>query len=317
MKGQLITSLCVGLLASCSASDNEHRAVGELSSDRVELSADYAEVITAIEVAEGARVSKGQLLVSLDNSRAVARLAEADAALLQARARLDELVRGPRGESITAARANVEGATQELQFRQAEKSRIETIFQRGLTSADAADAANAAFDSAQATLKLRLAQLEELLAGTTLEELSQAEQAVAQTLARRDGAQLEVERHRLHAPVDGIVDSRVFELGERPGVGVPVLVILAANQPHARVYVPEALRVRIKSGDTATIHVDGLESPVAGIVRTVEHDAAFTPYFALTERDRGRLSYVAKIDIAEDRERLPDGVPVEVEFQLD
>ena len=44
--------------------------------------------------------------------------------------------------------------------------------------------------------------------------------------------------------------------------------------------------------------------------------AAFTPYFALTERDRGRLSYLAKIDITENRERLPDGVPVEVEFVL-
>ena len=43
-------------------------------------------------------------------------------------------------------------------------------------------------------------------------------------------------------------------------------------------------------------------------------EPAFTPYFALTERDRGRLSYVAKVDIVEQRDRLPDGVPVEVEF---
>ena len=60
-------------------------------------------------------------------------------------------------------------------------------------------------------------------------------------------------------------------------------------------------------------------NPVAidGRVRWVASEAAFTPYFALTERDRGRLSFVAKIDITEDRERLPDGVPVEVEFLLD
>ena len=51
-----------------------------------------------------------------------------------------------------------------------------------------------------------------------------------------------------------------------------------------------------------------------GRVRWIASDPAFTPYFALTERDRGRLSYVAKVDITEQRERLPDGVPVEVEF---
>ena len=46
------------------------------------------------------------------------------------------------------------------------------------------------------------------------------------------------------------------------------------------------------------------------------HEAAFTPYFALTERDRGRLTYLAKIDIDDRSERLPDGVPVEVELLL-
>ena len=51
-------------------------------------------------------------------------------------------------------------------------------------------------------------------------------------------------------------------------------------------------------------------------VRGVAHEAAFTPYFALTERDRGRLTYLAKVDIEKQRERLPDGVPVEVELLL-
>ena len=72
--------------------------------------------------------------------------------------------------------------------------------------------------------------------------------------------------------------------------------------------------MHIKPGTHAKIFVDGLTSPIAGRVRWVSAEAAFTPYFALTEHDRGRLSYVAKVDIAEDRERLPDGVPVEVEF---
>ena len=49
-------------------------------------------------------------------------------------------------------------------------------------------------------------------------------------------------------------------------------------------------------------------------MRWVSSYAAFTPYYALTERDRSRLSYVAKVDISEARERLPDGIPVQVEF---
>jgi HlyD family secretion protein len=226
-------------------------------------------------------------------------------------------VRGPRSEQITAARANVEGATQEFEFRQSELTRVKEVHARGLASPDLLDRARAALDAAEANLKLRLAQLEERLAGTTIEELAQAEQAVKQAAARRDNALVDVERHTLRAPVDGIVDSRLFELGERPAPGQPMVVMLSGAQPYARVYVPEPLRVRIAPGTRALIYIDGLDQAVDGHVRWVSSEAAFTPYYALTERDRGRLSYVAKIDIGETRQRLPDGVPVNVEFLID
>ena len=50
-------------------------------------------------------------------------------------------------------------------------------------------------------------------------------------------------------------------------------------------------------------------------MRTVSQEAAFTPYYALTERDRGRLSYVAKIDLEGEVARaLPTGLPLEAEL---
>jgi len=70
-------------------------------------------------------------------------------------------------------------------------------------------------------------------------------------------------------------------------------------------------------GTRAVVHVDGLTESIPGRVRWVASEATFTPYFALTERDRSRLTYLAKIDFAEDRPRLPDGVPVEVELLID
>ncbi len=317
MKEFLVTLIAAVTLTACGPVDDGNRVVGELASERIELTAEFSEPVTEIIVAEGAVVRAGQPLLRQNDLRAKARLAEAEALYLQSKARLDENLRGPRREQITAARATVEGATQDLEFRQSELSRISEIHQRGLASADTLDKAAAALDASQATLKLRLAQLEEMLAGTTVEELAQAEQAVNQAAARRDAAQIDVDRHLLIAPVDGVVDSRLFEAGERPGVGQPVLIMLGGDQPYARVYVPEILRVHIVAGMKARIFVDGLDAPIAARVRWIASESAFTPYFALTERDRGRLSYVAKIDILEQRDRLPDGVPVEVEFELD
>lgn len=312
----ILTSLAAISIAACSSSEDENRVVGELASDRIELTAEVSEPITDITIAEGATVKAGDLLVQQNSERATAALAEATAASAQAQARLDELLRGPRTEQITAARANFDGAVLELEFRTAEFNRARELQEKKLAADELLDRTQAAMDGAGADLDLRRAQLEEMLAGTTIEELEQAEQLVRQADARRINATVNLERHSIRAPTDGVADSRLFEMGERPAPGQPVMIVLAGEQPYARVYVPEKLRVKIQPGTRANIFVDGLDNAVQGRVRWVASEAAFTPYYALTERDRGRLSFVAKVDIAEQRDRLPDGVPVEVEFLL-
>jgi HlyD family secretion protein len=305
------------VLAGCGDGNNTLRAVGELASDRIELTAESVEPVSAILVAEGEPVAAKQALLQQDDRRARARLAEAEANVAQLKARLDELVRGPRSELVTAARANLEGASQELAFREQEMDRTREVHARGLASPEALDRAQAALDAAEASVKLRHAQLDELLTGTTVEELTQAEQSLKQAESRRDAVSIDLERHTLRSPVEGVADSRLFELGERPNPGQPVLVVLAGTQPHARVFVPERLRVRVSAGMAVRVYVDGLDTVLDGRVRWIASEATFTPYFALTERDRGRLSYLAKIDLDVDGERLPDGVPLEVEFPAD
>lgn len=301
-------------VAACGDSDDNNRVVGELASDRIELSAEVAEPIVEIAIREGDAVVAGDVLARQNTDRATARLNETEAQLAQANARLDELIRGPRSEQINAARANVDGAVRDLEFRLAEFDRAREVHARNLASPESLDRAKAAHDAAEANLNLRRAQLEELLAGTTVEELAQAEQAVRQAESRRDSAAVDLDRHTLRAPVDGIADSRLFEVGERPVPGRPVIIMLGGEQPYARVYVPEERRVSIGPGTPARIFVDGMSEPLDGRVRWVASEAAFTPYYALTEHDRGRLTYIAKVDINGQRERLPDGVPVEVEF---
>ena len=310
----VIAFLAAFMLAACNNSDNLNVVVGELASDRIELIAEVNEPILEILVAEGESVTAGQLILRQDDTRASARLREAEAAVGQSQARLDELVRGPRQEQITQARANLAGANRDVEFRRAQFQRAKDLLEKELASPETRDRARAELDAAEANLELRRAQLQELLAGTTVEELAQAEQSLQQAQARRDSASVDVERHNLVAPVDGIFDSRLFEPGERPPAGQPVAVMLGGSQPYARIYVPERLRVHVRPGTEARIAVDGIDASIEGRVRWVAHEAAFTPYFALTERDRGRLTYLAKVDIQAQRERLPDGVPVEVEL---
>ena len=312
MKQTVLTLVIAALLTACGDGDAPDRLVGELASDRIELTAEVSEPIVEIAVTEGEWVIAGQLLARQNDERAVARLAEAVAALEQAQARLDELVRGPRSEQIRAAQAAVLGAERELDFRTADLERAQEVHARGLASPDTLDRARAMYVAAVSTLDQRRAQLEEMLAGTTLEELAQAEQSLHQAEARRDLAQVDVERHFIRAPVDGLTDTRLYEIGERPVQGQPVMVLLSGDQPYARVFVPETARVHVTPGANARVFVDGLEEALEGRVRWVASEPAFTPYYALTEHDRGRLSYMAKVDILDAPDRLPDGVPVQV-----
>lgn len=308
----LATSLAV--VTGCERVDESQRVVGQLESDRIELIAEFSEPIDARPVAEGASVEAGTLLLQQNGERVSARIAELEAVLEQQRARLAELTRGPRQEQIVASQANVAGARKDLDFREIEYQRAVDVHDRKLASPESLDRTKAALDAARATLEFHEARLAELLAGTTVEELRQAEGAVRQAEARLAAGRIDLERHSIIAPVDGVVDSILFELGERPSTGAPTVVLLAGDQPYARVYVPESQRAHIRVGTSASVHVDGIEEPYEGRVRWIASEAAFTPYFALTEHDRGRLTYLAKIDLERRDVRLADGVPVEALF---
>ena len=304
------------LLFSCDPAGDGARIVGQMESDRVEITAEFSEPIVDRAVREGEIVAIGDLIITQDTSRIDARIAQADAQLAQAKARLDELVRGPREEQIEALRASVAGAQTSLEFREMELRRAQEVFDRDLASAELRDLAQAVRDEARANLERLEAQLDELLTGTTVEEIRQAEAAVKQAEAALGALHVDRHRHDAFAPQSGVVDSLLFEIGERPGPGQPIAILLAGEQSYARVFVPIEYRARTAPGLRATVHVDGISGPFEGVVRWVSSEAAFTPYFALTEEDRGRLTFAAKIDIVDAADRIPDGVPVEVEFRF-
>ncbi|NND37735.1 MAG: biotin/lipoyl-binding protein, partial [Gammaproteobacteria bacterium] len=97
------------LLSGCEP-EGPLRLPGATEWDRNAVLAETSEPVVAWHVAEGDDVAAGQLLLSLDGARHDARIAQARAALAEARARLDELVAGPRAETIDRARAELASA---------------------------------------------------------------------------------------------------------------------------------------------------------------------------------------------------------------
>ena len=303
-------------VVGCQDENSTNYIVGTVERERIELTAESNDVITAIHVREGDQIIVGEILLEQDPSLFQTRMDQLKAARDRAAHRLAEQVRGPRIEDIIAARARLQGAESNLSIQEREYERVVQLVKEKLASPSLQDQTLELREAALATRDQAQAQLAALLEGTTIEELDQARAVLNEAEASVKAQTILLSRLQIRAPRNGIVDVLPYEIGERPIAGKTVAVILAEGLPYARVYIPEPIRSRITPGTVAKISVDGIDDKVfTGKVRYVTRESAFTPYFALTQRDRSRLSFAAEIDFTEtDAEPIPSGVPVVVSF---
>ncbi|MBM2854039.1 MAG: HlyD family efflux transporter periplasmic adaptor subunit [Steroidobacteraceae bacterium] len=303
----------VAALALTACGGDGDALLGTLERDRVELVAEAQEPIVEVAVREGDAVTEGQLLLRLDPAAVEARLAQARAAMKQAERRQAELVAGARREQVREARALAEGAASKATAAAGEFRRIEKLVADGMLPASELDRQRGLRDGTAADERAAKERLAELERGTRSEVVEQAAAALAGARAQVAELELSLARHMVSAPRAGIVDALPYELGERPPRGAPIAVLLAAGQPYARVFIPEPMRASVKAGSPANVRIDGTDHDWRGELRYVSSEAAFTPYYALNERDRSRLSFLAEVVLTEpEAAGLPTGMPVEV-----
>jgi HlyD family secretion protein len=286
---------------------------GTVERDRLELIAESNERIVEVAVHEGDRVPAGAVLLRQEAGTAQPRVDQSRAALVEAQRRLADLEQGPRQREIDEARAALTGAESELQTAQSEFKRVDTLVQRKLLSESDRDQARAQRDSARAARDAAKARYELLRQGTRSEQVAEARAAVSRATAALAEIETVAARYTVTAPRAGIVEALPYKLGERPAAGRPVAILLADGTPYARVYVPEPLRAKFAAGTKVRAAVDGTSAHIAGTVRYISAEASFTPYYALTQKDRSRLAYLAEITLDDaNAAALPAGMPIQV-----
>ncbi|MFV2058670.1 MAG: HlyD family secretion protein [Thiohalomonadales bacterium] len=289
-------------------------ALGTLERDRIAHTAIVNEVVVELPVIQGTVVTKGTVLVRLDDTLQRAQVAKAEAEVAQARANLDKLQSGARKEDIAAARAKVAGARAKLVESEANYVRAKDLEKRDLASKAILDKSLATRDASIASLKSAREKLLVLTNGTREEDLRIADASLAVANAVLASELKKLADLTIIATRDGILDNLPWNLGERVTKGSPVAILLAGNAPFARVYVPEPYRIKIKIGDSLTVHVDGVEKSMSGNVRWIATEPAFTPYYALNQEERSRLMYLAEVQLPDSEADLPNGVPAQVDL---
>jgi HlyD family secretion protein len=310
---RLLVPVVAALVAGCAANDDAQQMHGTLERDRLELVAESNERIVELHVHEGDHVAAGDLLLRQEAGTMQARLDQARAAVVEAERRLADAVAGPRQREIDQARAALGGAESSFATELKEYERVDALVERKLLSASSRDQARARRDAALAARDEARARLRLLEEGTRPEQVRQARAAVDRARASLAELETSAARYEVRAPRGGLVEALPYELGERPAAGAPLVLLLADGVPYARIYVPEPLRAQVTAGRAVDVTMDGVEGALHGVIRYVSAEAAYTPYYALTQKDRTRLSFLAEVALDDPQAAsLPVGLPVQV-----
>jgi HlyD family secretion protein len=191
---------------------------------------------------------------------------------------------------LAAAQAAVAGAQTQSEVAEQGHRRGVGLHRSGVASDEVLDRARLAHDEARAGLR--------------------------SAMARMSAAQKRLNDTTLRAPASATVDQIPFDVGERVAAGSVVAVLLADGRPWVRVWVPERAFARVGPGTVAEVRIDGISGPLRARVLDLAREPAYTPHYALTERERVYLVYQARIEIEDAPAALRPGAPAEVRIAL-
>lgn len=301
------------LLLTLSACQPENSGwYGVVERERHSLSAPVGELISEVLVREGDHVSAGQLLLRLDDQSASARIAQREAELAELDALRAELIQGPRDEAIARAEAAIQGARADVLDAGQKLQRAEQLVRSGAGTQAELDQLLAARDQAVSREAQAQQQLAELRNGTRPEQLAQIEARIAAASARLALEHKARQDLSLISAHNAVVDSLPWQSGDRVVQGTSLVSMLVDDQAYIRVYVPADARDQLSAGEQLMVQPDTDMPAFLATIRHIRPQPAFTPFYALNERDRARLMYLTELTLPDSHTDLPTGMTVEV-----
>lgn len=283
--------------------------------------------VSVVEVSDNQAVRVGGVLFRIDDRDYRARLAQAEANVAAARARLANVdAELPLQEAlIRQAEAQKKGTEAELALadktfgRSSELLRTSAVSQSLVDEKDAARSrASAGLEAAVATVQAQRQRMEVL---ASLRQAAVA--AIDQALSARDLATIDLDSTIVRAPIDGVVGNRQVRVGRLVAPGPAVLDIVPVEDVWLVANFKETQIENIRPGQMARIRVDGFPDEV--FQGTVD---SFAPgsgaAFSLLPPDNATGNFIrvvqrvpVKIRFAETgtRRRLVPGLSARVEIE--
>ena len=181
---------------------------------KVELAPKITGRVEWIGVEKGDTVTRGQVLLRIEQREFLAAADRAQALLAGARARLQELESGSRPEEIDRARAGVEEARSNVANAVLELERFERLHGEGAVSRQALDVAKNRHEVALAQQAAAQKSYDLVRIGPRTEQLDLGRAQVREAEAALRAAQVDLDNTVIRAPTGGTILERLVEPGE-------------------------------------------------------------------------------------------------------
>ncbi|MDD3179047.1 MAG: HlyD family efflux transporter periplasmic adaptor subunit [Opitutaceae bacterium] len=269
--------------------------------------------VAARLVSEGEPIKAGLLIAQLDDAEQREQLALRRAELAAVQAGLAALETGSRPQEIAAAEATLRSIEAER-----DRARLDFARQQELRGKDAI--AERELEASQALLKVaeaRAAEAAERLKlvkeGPRTEDIAQGRARVEQARAAVALAETQLENTRLLSPLTGLVLSHNIEPGEFVAAGTPVVTVADPTHVWVRAYVNQTDLGRIRHGQPVEVRTDTFpDKAYAGTIGFIAAEAEFTPKTVQTPKERVKLVFRIKVDVANPQDELKAGMPADV-----
>jgi HlyD family secretion protein len=273
--------------------------------------------IVQLPIEEGQSVEQGAELARLDDADYVQRVRIGEANL---KVRQDELalsLAGTREQEIQSAHQAVLDAQADLQLKQVDYKRAESLFKEDALSAQSRDAASTALARAHARYESAKQAYDQAVEGSRKEQIAIHRANVSQAEQNLRLARIELGYTALRAPESGVILVRQAELGEVVAPGTPVVTLADLDHVWLRAYINETDLGRVRWGQAVRVTTDTYPGKVYhGRISFISSNAEFTPKTVQTQQERVTLVYRIKIDLENPRHELKPGMPADAVIEL-
>jgi len=227
----------------------------EAVSEEVRVSSELGGRLKSVNVEEGDRVQRGQVLAEIQNDDYRARVQEAEAELAQREAELRRTINGARAQERGEAEASMQAAEAVLNNAKSEAERRRGLADRNVISRDEADRYERAYQVARAQHAEAAQHFSLIDADAREEDRAHAEAAVATAQAQLAEARAYLEKSYIRAPITGVILRKLRRTGESVSTQFdsPVVTMADDSVLRVRLDVDESDVSKLQAGERAYV----------------------------------------------------------------